>query len=118
MAGENEKSPILFGIKLLHTAVWMILSSCIAAIPVVAAAKHFTVAGVLSGIVLVECLVLAANHGRCPLTDLAAGHTQERADNFDIYLPVWLAKYNKIIFGSIFVAGEIFLFVRWMASRP
>jgi hypothetical protein len=46
---------------------------------------------------------------------LAAPYTEERADNFDIYLPVWLAKYNKIIFGSLFVAAEIFLLVKWMA---
>jgi hypothetical protein len=118
VASQIEKSPILIGIKVLHTAVWMIFAGCIVAIPVVAAAKQFTVAWVLSGIFLVECLVLAANHGRCPLTDLAAGHTQERADNFDIYLPLWLAKYNKIIFGSLFVAGEVFLFVRWMISQP
>jgi hypothetical protein len=23
----------------------------------------------------------------------------DRADNFDIYLPVWLARHNKVIFG-------------------
>jgi hypothetical protein len=38
--------------------------------------------------------------------------------SFDIYLPVWLAKYNKIIFGSLFVAEEIFLMARWIISRP
>ncbi len=33
------------------------------------------------------CGVLAANGGRCPLSDLAARYTDERASNFDIYLP-------------------------------
>jgi hypothetical protein len=38
----------------------------------------------LGGLVLVECVVLAANRMRCPLTDLAARFTEERLDNFDI----------------------------------
>jgi len=43
---------------------------------------------VLTGLVLVECVILAANRGHCPLTDLAGRYTDERADNFDIYLPL------------------------------
>lgn len=108
---------MLIGIKLLHTVVWSFLAGCIVAIPVFAAANRFLTAWVLSGIVLVECLILAGNRGRCPLTDLAAKHTDETADNFDIYLPVLMAKYNKIIFGSIFVMGEVFLLARWVISR-
>jgi hypothetical protein len=64
-----------------------------------------------------ECLVLAVNRGRCPLTNLAARYTDERAANFDIYLPEWLARHNKSIFGLLFVAGELVLLWRW-ARRP
>jgi hypothetical protein len=85
------------------------------AIPFAAEFRQFRAAAILSGGVFAECLVLAVNRCRCPLTNLAAPYTEERADNFDIYLPVWLAKYNKIIFGSLFVAAEIFLLVKWMA---
>jgi hypothetical protein len=49
--------------------------------------------------------VLAANRMRCPLTDLAARYTEERADNFDIYLPLWLARHNQRIFGTLYVVG-------------
>jgi hypothetical protein len=28
-----------------------------------------------------------------------------RRDNFDIYLPLWLARRNKAIFGALFVLG-------------
>jgi hypothetical protein len=38
--------------------------------------------------VLIECIILAANQGRCPLTGLAAGYTEQRTANFDIYLPL------------------------------
>ena len=37
----------------------------------------------------------------------------DRRENFDIYLPVWLAKYNKLIFGSLYVASVAFALVRW-----
>ena len=68
------------------------------------------------GLVLVECGVLAANRGRCPLTDLAAQHTERRTANFDIYLPLWLAQYNKTIFGALFLAGALFVLARWWSS--
>lgn len=113
-----KQSQILIGIRLLHTVVWLFVSLCIVAIPFAAAASRLRVAGVLSGIVLVECLILAANRCRCPLTDLAEVHTDERSHNFDIYLPVWLAQYTKVIFGSLFVAWELFALARWMFSRP
>ncbi len=94
-----ERKPILVTIKLLHTAVWLFFAGCIAAIPVAGARGHYRWAAVLTGLVLVECSVLAANRGVCPLTNVAAHYTEQRTPNFDIYLPVWLARYNKTIFG-------------------
>jgi hypothetical protein len=69
---------------------------------------------ILTGIILVECVVLALNRGRCPLTDVAARFTDGRADNFDIYLPSWLARHNKAIFGTIFVANELIVLWSWL----
>ncbi len=67
----------------------------------------------LSILILGECLVLALNRGRCPLTEIAARYTDDRAENFDIYLPLWLARYNKHIFGLLFVAGEAVVLWSW-----
>ena len=106
----------LVTIKLLHTVVWAFFAGCIVAIPVAGARRQFTWAAGLTTVVLVECAVLAANRGRCPLTDLAARHTGERADNFDIYLPLWLARHNKTIFGTLFVAGALFALGLWWIS--
>jgi len=103
----------LVQIKLLHTAVWLFLVVCIAAIPVAGARGEYRWAWALIAVVLVECGVLAANRGRCPLTDLAARHTEQRAANFDIYLPLWLARHNKTIFGALFVGGSVFALARW-----
>lgn len=62
-------------------------------------------------------LILFANRMRCPLTGVAARYTDDRRDNFDIYLPVWLARHNKAIFGTLYVTGGLFTLARWLASR-
>lgn len=113
---DSERIPVLMGIKLLHTAVWLFFAGCIVAIPCAGARDHFRWAAVLTGLVLIECAILAMNRGRCPLTDLAARYTEKRADNFDIYLPLWLARHNKAVFGTLFVAGELFVLGRWWIS--
>ena len=40
-------------------------------------------------------------------------YTEDRRPNFDIYLPVWIAKYNKEVFGPLFVGGTLFTVARW-----
>jgi hypothetical protein len=107
----------LVGIKLLHTVVWLFFASCIFALPVTALRRRFDWAAGLSALVLLECLVLALNRFRCPLTDIAARFTPDRAANFDIYLPVWLAQHNKTIFGTLFLVGELFVLWRWLFSK-
>lgn len=57
-----------------------------------------------------EGIVLLINKGTCPLTPIARKFSTETKDNFDIYLPNWLAKYNKIIFSSIFIIGILLQF--------
>jgi len=106
----------LRAIKLAHTLVWMLFAGCIVALPFVAWQGQFHVAAILIGVVLFEVLVLLVNRFRCPLTDVAARFTEDRRDNFDIYLPLWLARYNKQIFGTLFVAGTIFALVLWQRS--
>ena len=111
---DVSKIPDLTRIKLLHTMIWLFFAGSIVAIPFAGAFRHFQWAAVLSGLVLVECAVLAVNRGRCPLTDLAARYTDQRADNFDIYLPLWLARWNKQIFGTLFGLAEVFVLSRWL----
>jgi len=86
-------------------------------IPIVGALGLYSLAMVLTGLVLAECAVLGLNRGRCPLTDMASRYTKERADNFDIYLPLWLARYNKILFGLLFLLGELIVLGRFMIFR-
>lgn len=104
-------------IKLLHKLIWAFLAGCILALPVLAAFRRFRWASIITIVVLLECAVLAINGGRCPLADLAARYTMDRASNFDIYLPNWLAEDNKFIFGMLFVAGEIVVGACWLRQK-
>jgi hypothetical protein len=40
---------------------------------------------------------------RCPLTIIARTYFDSAKDNFDIYLPNWLAKWNKLICTTLFI---------------
>lgn len=97
----------LRAIRLLHTVVWALLVAVIIAIPVTAWREQYGFFALLTGIILVEVAVLAANSYRCPLTNIAGRYTDNRSDNFDIYLPLIIARYNKQIFGTLFVAGVL-----------
>jgi hypothetical protein len=66
--------------------------------------------------VMVEVVVLLVNRMRCPFTAIAARYTDNRSDNYDIFIPAWLARHNKLIFGTWFALDEAFLAVRWLGS--
>jgi hypothetical protein len=95
-------------IKLAHTLIWALFAGCIVAIPYFVWSRRLQVAVALIVVVMLEVIVLLVNRMRCPLTDMAARYTDDRRDNFDIYLPLWLAKYNKLIFGALFAAGLLY----------
>lgn len=102
-------------VKVVHTLVWAFFVACILGIFVAAHAGRLGLAVILIGMVLLEVAVLALNRMRCPLTDVAGRYTDERADNFDIYLPLWLARYNKHVFGGLFVAGILYTAFKGLA---
>ena len=103
----------LVRIKLLHTAIWGIFASCIIAIPVAAWLSWYVYASLLIAVVFLEVLVLLFNDWRCPLTTVASRYTPDRRDNFDIYLPEWLARNNKLIFGAIYACGVLMTVFLW-----
>ena len=102
-------------IKVVHTLIWAVLAGSVVASPVLACFGYLSVAWGLIGLVTLEAVVLLTNHNRCPLTDIAGRYTQDRRDNFDIYLPQWLAHHNKTIFGVVHIAGVVY--VIWMSHQ-
>jgi hypothetical protein len=110
------ESSALMAIKAMHTIAWAVLAGCVLAIPLASWRNDHRAAAGLAAIVAIEVVVLLLNGWRCPLTSVAARYTDERRENFDIYLPLWLAKYNKRIFGTLYAAGVAFAFVRWVRA--
>ncbi|MDR3677691.1 MAG: hypothetical protein P4N24_19580 [Acidobacteriota bacterium] len=112
---QNSRRPLLLTlIKLSHTIIWAFFAGCIFALPLAGVKRRFDWALALTVAVLLECFIIVANRWRCPLTRLAAQFTEDRTDNFDIYLPIWMARHNKAIFGSLFLAGEIIVLGFWL----
>jgi len=111
---EPGQNRALVLIKIVHTLVWALVVACIAAIPMAAWRHRWQLAAALSAVVWLECALIAANRGRCPLTNVAGRFTANREANFDIYLPMWLARWNKVIFGTIFACNEVAALVLWL----
>jgi len=112
-ASREPTDPALRAIKVAHTLVWALFASCIVAMPIFAWKREFGVAFTLMAVVSVEVLVLFFNGMKCPMTGVAARYTDDRQDNFDIYLPLFVARYNKQIFGALFIAGVLYTLFRW-----
>lgn len=108
----------LMRIKLVHTVVWAVFAGCILAIPILTWSGALHYAALCGAIVAGEVLVLAFNRWRCPLTPVAARYTSDRRANFDIYLPEWLARHNKVIFGTLYVTGLLILGWAWISGQP
>lgn len=105
-----ENALNLFSVKLLHTAIWAFFVALILYILYCGLTNHVTVyTWVAIGLVIVEGLVLLVFGGRCPLTLIARNYSDSDRDNFDIFLPNWLARYNKLIFTSLYVIGLLLI---------
>ena len=103
-------------VKVAHTFVWAVFAGCILAIPLASWRGEHRTAGGLAAVVAGEVAVLVFNRWRCPLTSVAARYTDDRHANFDIYLPEWLAKHNKLLFGALYCAGVVFAIARWVRA--
>jgi len=109
----SEKRGPLRVVKMLHSVVWALFVASILGVWAAAWIGRFTMAFACIGVVTVEIVILLLNGWKCPLTAIAARYTPDRRANFDIYLPEWLARYNKEIFGSLFFGGLLYTVARW-----
>ena len=103
----------LQAVKILHTLIWAFFAGCIIAIPITSLYGRHRIAISLVAVVFLEVLVLLFNKWSCPLTGVAARYTEDRRENFDIYLPRLLAKYNKHVFGTLYAAGTVYALLAW-----
>ena len=108
----DSNAAALRRVKIVHTLIWAFFAASILAMPVFSLLEEHGVALALVGVVAVEVVVVAANRMSCPLTAVARRYTDDPRDNFDIYLPEWLARHNKRIFGTLYFAGLAFTLLR------
>lgn len=101
---DMNKETKLNIIKVIHTAVWIFFNFVI----------FYMLYAVITnrldkwlwigyGLFVLEGLILLMFKFFCPLTVLARKYTDSSKDNFDIFLPNWLARYTKLIYTSILV---------------
>jgi len=94
----------LIVIKLFHTAVWLFMNAVI--FHLLCAVVNDRIdrwAWIALAIIGLECGVLLLFKMACPLTLVARRYSTSTKANFDIYLPEWLARCNKSIYGLLLV---------------
>lgn len=111
---EGEK---LFIIKIIHTLIWafynVVLFYLLYAVIVNSINKWVWIC---IGLVLLEGIILVLFKMFCPLTIMARKYSNSTKDNFDIFLPNWIARHNKLIYTGIFTISIIILIYRLVTS--
>lgn len=99
---------------MIHTVVWVMMVAVIGYVVWSGVTGNISLYSWLAvAVVCGEGLVLLAFKGHCPLTGVARRYSLSAKDNFDIYLPEWLARYNKQIFTTIFCIGLLLMLFRY-----
>ena len=104
MLVNMESEAKLTLIKVIHTLIWIFFNFVIFYMLYAAIANkldHWLWIGY--GFIALEGLILLTFKSHCPLNLLVRKYSNSTQDNFDIYLPSWLAKYTKLIYTTIFV---------------
>ncbi|MFZ1677211.1 MAG: hypothetical protein WAT91_08060 [Saprospiraceae bacterium] len=107
---ENSK---LVLVKSIHTLIWLGFNVVIFyLLYAVIVDKINKWVWICIGLITLEGLVLLVFKRMCPVTLIARKYSDSTMDNFDIYLPNWLAKYNKLIYTIIVGIALFILLVR------
>lgn len=100
-------------IKIIHTIIWVFYNVVIFyMLYAVISDKIDRWLWIGYGLVLLEGVVLLIFKFYCPLTLLARKYSSSQKDNFDIYLPNWLAKHTKPIYFSLMILIAIITIIR------
>ena len=109
MMKENK----LLMVKIIHTIIWLFFNVVIFyVLYAVIINKIDKWVWICVGLVFLEGLVLIIFKMFCPLTLIARNYSNSQKDNFDIFLPNWLAKHNKLFFTSIYIVGLLIVALR------
>ena len=104
-------------LKSLHTLIWIFFNVVIFYfVYAVIVNKIDRWVWICLSLVGLEGLVLLIFKSLCPITVVARKYSDSEKANFDIYLPNWLAKYNKRIYTTIVLVGVVILIYRLLAK--
>jgi hypothetical protein len=107
---ENLK---LILIKTIHTIIWLFFNVVIFyLLYAVIVNKIDKWIWICIGLILLEGIILIVFKRVCPVTLIAKKYSNSTKDNFDIYLPNWLARHNKKIYSIIVLIAVIILIYR------
>lgn len=91
-------------IKIIHTMIWVFFNFVIFyMLYAVIIDKLDNWLWMGYALIIIEGITLLIYKFFCPLTILARRYSDSTKDNFDIYLPNWLAKHNKTIYTGIMI---------------
>lgn len=108
-----NNSTKLISIKLAHTAIWLFYNLVIFYLAYALIVNKIDQwVWICLGLILLEGIILVIFKLTCPITLIARKYSDSTNDNFDIYLPNWLAKYTKVIYTSITVVLVVLLIYR------
>jgi hypothetical protein len=100
-------------VKSVHSLIWVFFNVVIFYLYYAAFTNQINIWVWMSiGLILAEGIVLLIFKRLCPITLIARKYSDSEKDNFDIFLPNWLAKYNKQIYTSLFVIVLVFIIYR------
>lgn len=110
---ENLK---LVLVKVIHTFIWAFFNLVIFyLLYAVVADKIDKWVWICISLILLEGVILVVFKNICPITLIARKYSKSQKDNFDIYLPNWLARYNKLIYSIIVFIATVILIYRLSA---
>jgi len=110
---NTNKNRKLIILKIFHTIVWsffVLVIMFILCSGIFDKINIFTWIGIV--LILVEGIILLINGWRCPLSIVGEKYTEHTDIGFDIFLPKWIARNNKIIFTTIYSIGVIIVIYR------
>ncbi|MDO6388721.1 hypothetical protein Q4E40_01195 [Pontibacter sp. BT731] len=109
---ELRKRKLLL-IKVVHTMVWVFYNVVIFYLLYAVLANWIDKwVWICLGLIVMEGLVLLVFKKMCPITVVARRYSDSTRDNFDIFLPNWLARYNKEIYTTIVFISVLILVYR------
>ena len=105
-------------IRILHTLIWVFFNAVLAYLfyaVIINKIDKWIWIGL--GLFVLEGIILVLFKMMCPLTVMARKYSDSGKENFDIFLPEWLAKYNKPIYTGLLGVVIAILIYRLITNK-